>query len=143
MENKEIKLNKEELLQLINKKFTPVQLEDFVNKKYIHKDDIDLYDFNDDEIIEEVENRNWSNYEAKNIYNAISSDLRLDKDDVYYHLDQLNHKEQYVLVKSLNSSVLSLIKVDTLYDEMKSKIIIELYNKLTLDQLEILKNTLI
>ena len=119
METKEIKLNKEELLQIINKKFSCAELHDFINKQYVHKDEIELSDFNDGEIISEVEYRNWSGYEANEIYEAVSNDLNLEVDDVYYHFNQLSKDEKQRFFNNEN------IKINTVEDQLKANIILE------------------
>lgn len=143
MENNEKKLNKEELLQLINKKFDCDVLKDFIDGKYTHEEDIDVGDFNDDEILSETTNRSWSSYEANEIYDHISTDINMRLEDVLYHYEQLTEKEKRHIIQDTIGDLIDNFKITTLYDEMKAKIAIELYNKLSLDQLDILKTTLI
>lgn len=147
MEKEIKKLNKEELLQLINNIFDCDTLKDIVDGKYIHEDDINIYAIldkaSDDNILEEVTNRYWSTYEANEIYDHISTNINMDLDDVLYHYNQLSSREKRHIIQDTVSDLIDDFTINTLYDEMKAKIAIELYNKLSLEQLEILQKTII
>ena len=110
-----------------------------VNKNYTENDNIDYTEIDDDDLIDELGNRSWTDSEAEEIYSYIEEQIQISNYDIYEAIQNLSPRLKQEIIDDLLEDQ-KQFPCKTLYDELKLDILKDIFQNFTLEQLQQIKN---